>query len=196
MNLSDITYSNKTIEDRETFDVLPNDLKEFYLTCNGMIALQGGIQFRGCVSEPKWNSLYQIWKGTSNLHSIYDSIVEKDIPIAQDAFGDQYIYRYGQIYRLFSESGELDDLDCTLEQFIKEIEKDAINYLSLQQIRDLAVKGIVLKNGEMMNVYPPFIFKSDTERKYKAVPTQEQIDFLKDLYLQTKDLEEGEQIKI
>ncbi len=80
---------------------------------------------------------------------MYDCLDTNDIPIVQDAFGDQYIYRSGHIFRLNLESGELDDLEITLEQFLMEIEMDAIEFLSLQKIRDLREKGVHLKNGEI-----------------------------------------------
>ena len=196
MNLPDTTYQNETIEDRDTFNLLPNELKEFIFKCNGLVALNGGIQFKGCVNLPKWISLYETWKGKLKLYNVYEAVESTDIPIAQDAFGDQYLYRNGNIFKLNSESGELESLNCTLKQFIKNIETDAIDYLSLQQIFELKDMGIELKNGELMNVYPPFIFKSESERSYKPVPAIEQISFLQNLYIQTKDLEDGQSMNI
>lgn len=196
MNLTNITYRNELIEDRGTFDLLPSELKEFYLQCNGLVALNGGIQFRGCVFEPKWISLIEIWKGNSKLDIVYDVITKDDIPIAQDGFGDQYIYRDGQIYRLCCESGELENLNCSFTQFLKEIEKDPRDYLALQQIEELRSIGIKLKNGEMMNVFPALIVNTNSKRSYRPIPTNEQIEYLKDLYLQTKDLEDGEEIEV
>jgi hypothetical protein len=196
MNLPNTTYKNETIEDRTTFNLLPNELKEFFLKCNGLVALNGGIQFKGCVNKPKWISLHETWNGDSKLCDVYEVVEQNDIPIAQDAFGDQYLYRTANIFKLNCESGDLENLNCTLEQFIKNIETDAIDYLSLQQIVALKEMGIELKDGEMMNVYPPFMFNSENERSYKPVPAIEQINYLKNLYIQTKNLEDGQPIKM
>ena len=127
-------------------------------------------------------------------YSIYKNITINDIPIAQDAFGDQYIYRDRLIYRLYAESGELENFNSTLNQFLINIEKDPIDYLSLQQIYDLKQKGIELGLGEMMNVYPPFLINYEGDRSYKPIPSQEQIAFLKDIYKQINNLEEGTQV--
>lgn len=67
MNLPDIIYENSEITDRETFGLMPMDLKEFYLEHNGIVAFQGGIQFRGCLKSPTNLSIQEIWKGDSNL---------------------------------------------------------------------------------------------------------------------------------
>lgn len=196
MELPNTTYRNEIIEDRSTFDLLPNELKEFFLKCNGLVALNGGIQFKGCVNKPEWISLHETWKGKLKLLDVYESIAPNDIPFAQDAFGDQYIYRSGEIFQLNCESGELENLNCTLDQFVNNIKTDALDYLSLQQIYELKEMGIELKNGEMMNVYPPFMFNSESERSYKPVPSIEQISFLQNLYIQTRDLKDGESIEI
>lgn len=196
MNLPNITYRNQTIEDRTTYNSLPSELKEFYQLCNGLVALNGGVQFRGCLKEPKWISLYDIWKGPSKLVGVYESVKQTDIPIAQDAFGDQYFYRNGTIWKLNGESGYIESQKCTLEQFIINIENNPYDYLSLHQIYELREMDIKLKNGEMMNVYPPFMFKAENKRSYKPVSVSEQISFLKKLYTDTKDLKDGQAINI
>ncbi|WP_235299725.1 hypothetical protein [Portibacter marinus] len=127
---------------------------------------------------------------------MYEDITMEDIPIAQDAFGDQYIYRNGSIYRLNLESGELENLNATLTQFLENIEMNGIEYLSLQQIFELRELGVKLGLCEMMNVYPPFILSCEGKRSYKPIPSQEQIAFLKDFYNQIKNVKDGTVITI
>ena len=196
MNLPDIIYENSEITDRETFALMPMELKEFYLDHNGIVAFQGGIQFRGCLTSPIYLSIREIWKGDSNLFETYHEVEEQDIPIAQDAFGDHYLYRDGRIYKLSGETGELDYLHLLFKEFIAEIERNGIEFLIIEPIYDLASTGINLKPDQMMNVYPPFMMKSKRQRNFRPVSTSEQIAFLKSLYLQTKDLDEDQQIRI
>ena len=196
MELPNITYRNDIIDDRETFDGLPNELKMFYSSCNGCIALNGAIQIKGCTRSPKWISLYDIWLGNKSLSATYDDVNKSDIPIAQDAFGDQFLYRNGQIMQLCAETGEIIDLDCDLKTFLNRIRSNSHDYLSLQQIKQLNEMGLTIANGQLFNVFPPFIFDSQTERSYKPISAMEQIEFLKDLYKQTKDLEEGQSIEL
>ncbi len=196
MNLPDIIYENFEITDRETLGLMAKELKEFYLEQNGIVAFQGGMQFRGCLTSPTYLSIREIWKGKSKLFGTYHKVEEQDIPIAQDAFGDQYLDRDGRIYKLSGETGELENLELSFDEFVREIEQNGIQFLGIEPIYDLEDAGINLKPDQMMNVYPPFMMKSEGQRSFRPVPTNEQIAFLKSLYLQTKDLDEDQQIRI
>ena len=98
--------------------------------------------------------------------------------------------------QLCAETGEIIDLDCDLKTFLNRIRSNSHDYLSLQQIKQLNEMGLTIANGQLFNVFPPFIFDSQTERSYKPISAMEQIEFLKDLYKQTKDLEEGQSIEL
>jgi hypothetical protein len=196
MEFTGIIYRNDKITDLETFEKLPNELKAFLEQSNGLIAFNGGLQIRGCVSGPNWISLKEIWTGESNLFRTYTCLTETDIPFAQDPFGDQFILRDGFVYRLNSECGELQNLELGFNDFLKTIIKNPIEFLMLESFNELLEMNIRLECGQLMNVYPPFMFNSDDQRSFKPVPTNEQISFLKSIYLQTKDLPEGQQIKI
>ncbi len=196
MNFKAITYHNTQITDKQTFDGLPSELKEFYREYNGLVICNGGLQFKGCINDPKWISLEDIWTGLSNLHSIYDEVLESDIPFAQDCFGDQYLWRDKQVIRLSSESGDIENLDLTFNQFLDEVIKNPTEFLALESFNQLYEMDIKLQDGQLMNVYPPFMFKCDGDRSFKPVPSEEQISFLKSIYTQTKDLPEGQSFKI
>lgn len=94
------------------------------------------------------------------------------------------------------EAGELENLELSFDEFVREIEQNGIQFLGIEPIYDLAEAGVNLKQDQMMNVYPPFMMKSEGQRRFRPVPTNEQIAFLKSLNLQTKDLDEGQQIRI
>ncbi len=111
MKIPDPIFENTDITDREIFSLMPAELKEFYLNHNGIVALKGGIQFRGCLKDPEHLSIRKIWKGEAKLYGIYSNVLEEDIPIAQDAFGDQFLYRNGSIIKLYGETGDLEDLN-------------------------------------------------------------------------------------
>ena len=53
----DITYLGSEIDDLDTYNLLPDYLKDFYLNNNGLIAYNGGLHIRGCVNFPEWHSL-------------------------------------------------------------------------------------------------------------------------------------------
>ncbi|MCB0664359.1 MAG: SMI1/KNR4 family protein [Saprospiraceae bacterium] len=195
MKFEDTIYESEDISDRATFDLLPSELKELYLGINGVVAFNGGLYLRGCVIEPKWLSLWEIWKGDTALSKIYEHIDQADIPFAQDAFGDQFIWRAGQIYRLMMETGDLENLNLSLNDFFDEIFTDPVKFLILEPLRELGRRGIVLVPGELMNVYPPFMFKFEGERSFKPVSSVEQIEYLQSIYIQTRNLSDGQKVR-
>ena len=111
MKFTGILYQNNEITDLETFRKLPGELQAFLNQSNGLVALNGGIQIRGCVSEPSWISLREVWIGSLSLKETYNCLTDTDIPLAQDPFGDQFILRDGNVHRLNSEYGDLENLE-------------------------------------------------------------------------------------
>ncbi|MGL1889092.1 MAG: SMI1/KNR4 family protein [Reichenbachiella sp.] len=180
----------------ETFKKLPVELANFLKQTNGLIALNGGIHIRGCVSQPNWISLDEVWTGESSLYRTYDCLTETDIPFAQDPFGDQFILRDETVWRLNSEYGELENLELSFNGFLNAVINNPIEFLMLESFNQLFEMNIRLEPGQLINVYPPFMFNSNDERSFKPVSTKEQIQLLKKLYLETKDLPEGQQIEI
>lgn len=196
MQFTGVTYQNTELTDLPTFERLDGELKGFIEQVNGLVAYNGGIQFRGCVKDPKWISLEEVWTGASALYKTYDILTASDIPFAQDGFGDQFILRNNVVYRLSSEYGDLENLDVTLFGFIGEIIKNPVEYLMLAAFNDLYEMGVKLDSGQLINVMPPFIIETEETRSYKPVSTFEQLEFLKNIYQQTKNLEDGQQIRL
>ena len=196
MEFTGVIYQNKEIDDLETYKKLPVELATFLKQTNGLIALNGGIHIRGCVIQPQWNSLKEVWTGESSLFRTYSCLTETDIPFAQDPFGDQFILRDGTVWRLNSEYGELESLELNFNGFLNAIIADPIEFLMLESFNQLFELNIRLEPGQLMNVYPPFMVNTNDERSFKPVSANEQIQFLQMLYQKTKDMPEGQQIKI
>jgi len=198
MEFTGITYHNNEITDFETFEKLPNELRDFLKQSNGLIAFNGGLQIKGCTSNPDWISLQEVWNGKLRLVQTYDCLLETDIPFAQDPFGDQFILRDNLVYRLNSKFGELENLDLTFNKFIEAVVNNPVEVLMLESFNQLFQMKIRLKPGQLINVFPPFMFDigNNEERVFKPVPAPEQISFLKKLYLETKQLSEGQNIEI
>jgi hypothetical protein len=191
MRFKNIIFENTEITDFETFEKLPNYLQEFLKHKNGFIALNGGIQFRGCVSKPSWLSIENIWLGNNSLLNTYESLSASDIPFAQDGFGDQFIIRDNNVLRLSLENGLLENLDLSFKEFLNLIEINPIEFLMLEPFEALFDLGKKLMPGQLMSVYPPFTFDSDKVRSFEPISAMERVNFLKDLYTQIKDLPDG-----
>jgi hypothetical protein len=187
---SNITYFGQNIDDQDTFDILPQYLKEFMTQSNGLIAFSGGIHFRGCVRTPEWHSLYHFWFGSYKLSDLFDEIDINDIPIAQDCFGDQFLIRKGHIIKLLSETGEVVSLETDFNGFIKQIISDPIRTLNIESIEDFN-----LQPGQLLSAFPPFCIKTDTKRSIVSIKAEDRIVFLSDLSKQLRNLSEGAEIR-
>jgi hypothetical protein len=120
-----------------------------------------------------------------------------DIPLGQDAFGDQFFLRDGAIYRLDGEMGEIKSLNCDLFAFLRSAQTDPIEYLGLEPLIKYYDEGGVLELGQLLNVYPPFCTKeSESGVSLKAIPFNERIRFLAYFASKTTSAVDGQEITI
>ena len=163
------TYLGEAITDQSLLSLLPDDLQSFYKDINGLIAFQGGLHIRGCVTAPEWHSLRNVWKGAWALHRIFSNLRESDIPFAQDCLGDQFFIRMGTIWRLIVDTGDIEDLEVELYDFFEDAVNDPVEYLDLEPLVYFLEEGNILDVGQVLKVSPPFTIEAD---KYEitAIP--------------------------
>jgi hypothetical protein len=119
-----------------------------------------------------------------------------DIPFAEDAVGDQWLLRDGQVLRLAAETGEVEPLGLDLESFFAAIEDDPVETLGLHPLLQLQQEGGKLEPGELISVYPPFCMKESADGvSLRAVPARERHAFLRDLAAQLRDIPEGASVE-
>jgi len=189
-DFQNIIYRGKEIDDKNTFEILPDYLRDFLSRQNGFVMINGGLHFRGCVLTPKWHSLGYVWFGELKLSDLFDCLTKNDIPIAQDCFGDQYLIRDNKIIKLLAESGDLEFLEIDFDKFIENLKADPVRTLNVEN-----VDKFDLKPGKLLSVIPPFCIKSDSERSFKQIDAEERIRFLSNLSRQIRNLPDGTSIK-
>jgi hypothetical protein len=195
MKLLGVTYKNTEIDDQGTFNALPEVLKKFISQVNGIIGYKGGIHFRGCVKEPLWHSINEVWTGKLAFWKKYPDVLDIDIPFAQDCMGDQYLLRNDKVVRLYGETGELEFMGITFIEFLDAVEKDPLTILGLYPLAQFEAEGNRLQPGMLLQAFPPFCTKSPLESiTVKAVPVEEQLIYLADLSrkMRMKRDQEGE----
>jgi len=196
MQFEGVIWTGKSISDK-TYDALPKYLQEFYDEINGVIAYEGGLQIRSCSKSPKWNSLYEFWKGDSALYKAYDGMTETDIPFAQDCLGDQYFMRNDQVHLLNSENGAIDNLGIDFWQFIDNCVNDPEDFLDLEPLIDFLEGGDSLEPGELLHIFPPFsLAESEEGVTIMKLPIEDRMSFLIDLNNQIKNMKDGDTISI
>jgi hypothetical protein len=198
MRFEKVTYHLKEIDDPETFERLPLEMQTFLQQVNGMVALGGGIHFRGCCLSPSWHSIREAWMGECAFHKDYDCIRSSDIPFAQDCMGDQFFWRDGQVIRLLSETDELELLHVGFNGFLRNVQEDPVNYLKLKPLQEFeGEQQKALKPGQLLNVYPPYCLQEKNDKyRLKAVSVEDRLDFLADLARKIRNLPRGRKLRI
>ena len=104
---------------------------------------------------------------------------------------------FGEAYRLSGETGDLENMEINFSDFLKLSNENPDEYLMLGPLRQFEKGGQRLAPGQLLSVYPFFCMKeSPNVISVSNVPTKQRVEYLKSLYLQIKDIEPGQQIKI
>ena len=178
-------------------DELPPDLRGLLEHTNGFVAFQGGLHVRGVGVEPAWHSLDLARNGSESIHALFASVLPDDIPFAQDCLGDQFLLRNNVVHRLRAETAEVQNLCLALDAFFSKLASDPGEILELEPLLKFRDDGGTLAPGQLLNVYPPFVFEeSATGVSLKAVPAREQLEFLSSLSKQLASLAEGQQVRL
>ena len=189
--LQNTIYTGQKIDDFQCFHKLPDYLKDFYTNQNGCIVLNGGFHIRGCVLNPQWHSLGNVWFGSLKLSDLFDSLSPNDIPIAQDCFGDQYLIREDKVIKLSAESGDIEFFEKDLFEFLELVKADPIEILNFENIDQFD-----LKPGQLLSVFPPFCINSDSDISIKPIDYLDRILFLSNLSQQVKKFPDGTNLEI
>lgn len=197
MEFSGITYVGEKKKNQKLFDSLPTELKNFYEKVNGLIAFDGGLHIRGLVDTPDWHSLEYYWTGKGAFFCIYDEIKETDIPFAQDCLGDQFFIRGIRVFKLSTETGEIEDLEISFNEFIEKSIEDPVEFLMLQPLLQFQSGNGLLIPGQLLSAYPPFCTKeSENGVDLKNIPVNDRLAFLAQFYNQIKNIEDNDSINI
>ncbi len=195
MDLGPLSYVGPSLDDVEILPRLPASYTRLLASRNGFIAFDGGLHVRGACLEPAWHSLRSALDGPDALHDLFSEIGPDDVPFGEDALGDQFILRAGVVYRLRAESDELTSLTLDLDGFLAAAAADPVEFLALQPLLNFHAKGGRLTPGQLLSVYPPFVFKeSGADASLRAVPAIERLRFLAQLARHVREAPEGTKI--
>src|SRR3954462_7466996 len=180
-----ITWKGESIDDIEILPELPSELTLILRDVNGFILHGGAVHFRGACLKPDWHSLRAAWRGANAFHVLYEEVRPSDIPFAQDQLGDQFLLRDGAVLRLRAETGEVEPLAESLEDFLSKISSDIEGFLNV---------GLqhVIEPGQILQAYPPFCAQESAEGvSLRPLPAAETILFHADLAKQIREVPDG-----
>lgn len=188
LDLSGLTWKGPEIEDPKILRDVPEELYQLLRQVNGFILRQGALHVRGGCIVPEWHSLRRVWRGEQAFHEAYQEVRPDDVPFAQDLFGDQFFLRRGVVWRLFAESGEMEETSESLGEFMAHVNEDIEAFLNVGDAR--------VEPGQLMLAYPPFCLEGPASKStLSAVSTLEVIAFHANIARQLKDVPEGAKIE-
>jgi hypothetical protein len=198
VELGNVTFRGPEFEaNSPVIDVLPENLVALFKQINGFVQFAGGLHVRGVCEKPTWHSIGEVMVGPLALHHLYKAILPTDAPFAQDCVADQFLLRDGIVYKLQSETGELESLGFSLSQFFLAIEADPIEFLAMQPLLRFQRNGSMLEPGQVLHVYPPFCTKEAANGvSLRAVSATEALAFLAHFSRQLSGVPNGEQFQV
>lgn len=134
------------------------------------ILYSGGLQIRSNDAEDPLLNCNTFLNGEIAFHNLYPAIEHEDYPIAQDCFGDQFFIRNNLVIKLMAETGDIEELNCTWEQFLVWVAEDPIERLDLPD-------DLELEKGKLLFAYPPFCTVEGSNAVIKAIDGIELINF-------------------
>jgi hypothetical protein len=190
-----VSYVGPPIDDQETLERLPADLKALLNQANGFIQFRGGLHVRGACRAPAWHSLREAWEGEDAFHSLYPDVNAGDVPFAEDCLGDQFLLRDEQVWKLSAETGEMGSLELSLREFFAAAQNDPVEFLSLHPLLQFENEGGKLEPGQLLSAMPPFCLAESGEGvSLRAISGDDRRRFLADLARQIRDVPDGGKI--
>jgi hypothetical protein len=197
MDLHHLNYTGPAIDDPDLLEQLPKGLADLLRQTNGFIQYHGGLHVRGICKEPTWHSLREAWLGPNAFHRLYPEVRKDDIPFAEDYLGDQFFLRGGAVWRLYGETGEMEDLEMSFKEFMDSVEDDPGEHLGLHNLLRFQREGGHLQPGQLLSAYPPFCTEeAEDGQSLAAVPTEERHRFLAEFAAKIRDLPDGGKLDI
>ena len=198
MNLEQISYTGPEFDsDSRILNCLPQNLTSLLKQVNGFIQYDGGLHVRGVCKEPEWHSIEFAMNSSSAFHINYTDIANTDIPFAQDCVGDQFLLRKDMVFKLYSESGDIEDYGLDLFSFLDQAANNPVEFLGLHPLIQLHNEGNKLNFGELIHVYPPFCSnESKNGVSLRPLPSLEVLHYLADLSKTISGMSDGEKLKI
>jgi hypothetical protein len=189
-------YTGPTVDDFEILERIPRAYGDLLKVANGYVAYRGGLHVRGACLLPEWHSLRAAWFGEDAIHRLFPEVSPEDVPFAEDALGDQFVIRRDVVWKLSAETGAITSTNLRLHEFDEAVRADPDQFLELGPLNQFHSEGGGLEPGQLLSVYPPFVFKESAKGvSLKAVSTLERRRYLSDLARQLRDVPDGASVR-
>jgi hypothetical protein len=189
MKMAGITWRGESIDDVKLLRELPPRLVRVLSDKNGFIVDEGALHIRGASLTPEWHSLRAAWRGLNAFHALYEKVQVTDIPFGQDQVGDQFLIRDGAVLRLDAETGKVEQIADSLDNFFQRVEEDIEGFLNVGLSH-------AMQPGQLLLAMPPFVFReSGAGAPLRPAPAIDVILFHADLARRIRDVPDGGRVE-
>ncbi|HWY41833.1 MAG TPA: hypothetical protein VNX27_13670 [Chthoniobacterales bacterium] len=196
MDISGVTFRGPKLIEAPILSDLPSEYSDTLRKINGFVALDGGFHLRGACDFPPWHSLVAAWRGVEPLHLLFPALLDSDIPFAQDCMGDQFVLRNSIVHRLAAESGTVESMALSWQQFFTSLLANPFEFLQLHPLIQFQREGGRLQPGQLLLAYPPFVTtEAGGGVALSAVSADERLRFLSDFSRQLARIPKGQQFR-
>ncbi len=197
MRLEGITYQGPALDDEAVLTLLPPELQTLLRQVNGFVLYGGALHVRGACEEPLWHSLAEAWVGENAFHLLYREVAEGEIPFAQNAIGDQYLLRDGEVFQLAAETGKVLPVAPSLTGFFDAVGRAPFELLFMEPLRRMLESGGRLEPGQLIHVHPPFCTREvEAGVSLRPVDAETVIAYHADFAKKIAGLAEGEKVSM
>ena len=178
-------------------EVLPKELYRFLSCANGLFAFESALMIRPLVCENDIQSVFEwnerdLWKS-----KYYNDQILNTLFFAEDAFGCQFGYFENQIYFFDSETGELDFLCKTFNEWSELIVSECRQYTGYQLMHEWQVKNGSIAQGNRLCPKLPFVLGGQYEiDNLYSIPALEGMLLRTNIAVQIRDLPDGSEIQL
>jgi hypothetical protein len=182
---------------RETRD-LPVALAALLEPVDGLVAIDGGLHVLGARSTLPWHDLHPVWGGERALSILYDAVLPEDVPFAANCLGDHFLLRGDAVVQLLAETGELEQVDGSLESFLQRCAaRDPEIWLGLRYLEQFENEKGTLDPSRVVLPDPLLIMAESAKGvRLAAIPAEEALNFHASIARRIADLPDGARVKI
>lgn len=155
MHLPGLTYRGAPLDDVSILEQVPAEYAQLLAQRNGFVAFRGGLHVRGACIAPDWHAIRNAIEGPVAISRLFPGLETGDTPFGQDAWGNQFVLRSGQVFRLSAAPADVAPVAGGLAEFLAACLETPLEVLRLEPLYRYLHRGGSLAPGELLWGDPP-----------------------------------------
>ena len=197
-----ISLGATIVKTKQSFEIdeyttLPQDLHLFLLRSNGLFAFESALMIRPLITEGDIYSIIE-WNDSKLWKSSYsDNLVLNTLFFAEDAFGCQFGFYENQIYFFDPETGEIEFMCKSFDEWCDLIVSEYKQYTGYQLMCEWQMANAPITLGHRLCPKLPFVLggQYEVDNLYSINALQGML-LRSSIATQIRDLPDGSEIQL